>query len=35
MLNEIPRINYEALCDEDDQKNKFELDKLAECDGVL
>jgi len=28
MLNEIPRINYEALCDEDDQKNKFELDKL-------
>ena len=28
MLNEIPRINYQALCDEDDQKNKFELDKL-------
>ena len=28
MLNEIPRINYQALCNEDDQKNKFELDKL-------
>ena len=28
MLNEIPRINYQALCNEDDQNNKFELDKL-------
>ena len=28
MLNEIPRINYQALCNEDSQKNKFELDKL-------
>ena len=28
MLNEIPRINYQTLCNEDDQKNKIELDKL-------
>jgi len=28
MLNEIPRINYQALCNEDNQKNKIELDKL-------
>ena len=28
MLNEIPRINYQALCNEDDHKNNFELDKL-------
>jgi len=28
MLNEIPRINYQSLCSDDVNKNKFELEKL-------
>jgi len=28
MLNQIPRINYQALCNEDGHKSKFELEKL-------